>query len=253
MWTVHARDGSTGKEVARAELRAGSLRIGRHSDNDLQLPSASVSRKHARIELRDDGRTELHDEGSANGCSVDGDPVHAPVRLSAESVIRIGIYILSLKPLEATISPMDAPEPLPPAASIPKAQKTLSDLLEHQIGAIQSHRSTQADQAKEKREAFEAGWKEVLEAARDLRGRFQGDARVPYFFINRDQTEIVARVIGNGGSGTLTMSVARTGEGATVADPIRAWFRVMGEDPVSYTEPEKAMSDFVKKLAARLA
>jgi len=44
--------------------------IGRTPDNDISLDVREVSRKHARIELRDDGSFVLLDLGSGNGTFV---------------------------------------------------------------------------------------------------------------------------------------------------------------------------------------
>lgn len=253
MWTVTAREAQSGAPVASAELRQGSLRIGRNAHCELHLPSPTVSRQHARIHLRDDGRTELIDEGSANGCSVDGQRVVDPVVLSAGSVIEIGVYLLSLEPLAAEISPGAPVQDEPAAATARSAAASLTDLLEHQIGAIQSHRSTLADKERLQREAFEAGWTSVLEAAQVMRMRFADDPRVPYFFINREQTEIVARVAAAKGGPTVTLSLSRTVPGESTADGQRAWFRVLGEEPTGYKEPDKAMEELVRRLASRLA
>ena len=70
MWRISALD-RDGREVGRSELVAGELTIGRDSDRQLILPSASVSRRHARVYL-DGGQPCIVDEGSANGVIVDG-------------------------------------------------------------------------------------------------------------------------------------------------------------------------------------
>lgn len=53
------------------DLGGNELRIGRHSDNDMVLPSKTVSQQHARIILQGD-RHAIEDSGSTNGVYVNG-------------------------------------------------------------------------------------------------------------------------------------------------------------------------------------
>ena len=128
MWTLIARD-AEGKEVARAELTDKPLTIGRGKDCGLTLPSGSVSRKHARIELRN-GKPFMFDEGSANGSMVDGRRVVAPVELNNNSVIELTPFKLAVEgppdddAEEKTVMikrPLPPPRPVapPPAAAPP--------------------------------------------------------------------------------------------------------------------------------------
>ncbi len=87
MWTIIVRE-PQGSEIARAELKEGVLVLGRGKDCGLMLPSSAVSRKHARLEQRGE-RLFLFDEGSANGCIVDGRRVVAPVEVTPRSAIQI--------------------------------------------------------------------------------------------------------------------------------------------------------------------
>lgn len=78
--------------VFKAGSRAGEavrldrprLTIGRVADNDLPLADPKVSRHHAVIERRDDGRLTVRDLGSHNGTYVDG------LRLSGAHVLTGG-------------------------------------------------------------------------------------------------------------------------------------------------------------------
>ena len=63
MWRISALD-RDGREVGRSELVAGELTIGRDSDRQLILPSASVSRRHAKLYV-EGGQPCIIDEGSA--------------------------------------------------------------------------------------------------------------------------------------------------------------------------------------------
>lgn len=79
--------------VERLKLPAGgSVSIGRSSENDIILPSLSVSRAHAKLEVAN-GRVLLSDLGSANGTYVNG--AHCGERaLEPEDIVRIGPYKL---------------------------------------------------------------------------------------------------------------------------------------------------------------
>ncbi|MEV6208001.1 FHA domain-containing protein [Kitasatospora sp. NPDC051914] len=56
-------------------LPAKVVRIGRAPDNDLVVGDLSVSRRHAELRARPDGRFEIADVGSHNGTYLNGQPV----------------------------------------------------------------------------------------------------------------------------------------------------------------------------------
>lgn len=61
-----------GEPAERIDIRANSVRIGRHSSNDIVLPDSSVHRHHGILALNSRARFELKDLGGANGCRVNG-------------------------------------------------------------------------------------------------------------------------------------------------------------------------------------
>ncbi len=63
--------------------------VGRSPSADLRLDDPSVSRLHARIEMRDDG-VYVEDLGSRNGTTVDGEAVTAPRRLEVDEEVGVG-------------------------------------------------------------------------------------------------------------------------------------------------------------------
>ncbi|MFJ9521771.1 FHA domain-containing protein [Kitasatospora sp. NPDC101801] len=76
-------------------LPAKVTRIGRSEDNDLVLADLSVSRHHAELRVRPDGRYEITDLDSHNGTYLNGSPVHtAPV--GADDLVGIGHSMLCL-------------------------------------------------------------------------------------------------------------------------------------------------------------
>jgi hypothetical protein len=141
MWTIIVRD-PQGAEVARTELKENVLVLGRGKDCGLVLPSGSVSRKHARFELRGD-KLFFFDEGSANGSIVDGRRVVAPVEVTSRSAIEITPFRIAVEggedEEEKTVMlkrpPAGVPPPSPPPRSAPPpprpaapAEPSLSDL-----------------------------------------------------------------------------------------------------------------------------
>ena len=75
-------------------LRFGRrILVGRSPSADLKLDDPSVSRLHARIEMRDDG-VYVEDLGSRNGTTVDGHAVTAPQRLEPDEEVGVGAAAL---------------------------------------------------------------------------------------------------------------------------------------------------------------
>src|SRR6478736_7541721 len=97
MWRISALD-RDGREVGRFELVAGELTIGRDADRQLVLPSASVSRRHARVYL-EGGQPCIVDEGSANGVIVDGVRITQPTYIHAGSRIDVAEFRVTLEAL----------------------------------------------------------------------------------------------------------------------------------------------------------
>lgn len=118
MWRVSALD-RDGREVGRFELVAGEITIGRDSDRQLILPSASVSRRHARVYL-DGGQPCIVDEGSANGVLVDGVRITQPTYIGAQTRIDVAEFRIALEPMGAIpdLGAETAP-PLPPQLADP--------------------------------------------------------------------------------------------------------------------------------------
>ena len=63
--------------------------VGRSPTADLRLEDPSVSRLHARIEIRDEG-VYIEDLGSRNGTMVEGTRVDGPRALNVDDEIAIG-------------------------------------------------------------------------------------------------------------------------------------------------------------------
>jgi DNA-binding NtrC family response regulator len=84
-------------------LARGALELGRRDAGAGRLADGRVSRRHARIELRD-GRWIATDLGSQNGTFVDGEPAVAHAPTPVQRVLRIGDSLLvpcdDVRPIE---------------------------------------------------------------------------------------------------------------------------------------------------------
>src|SRR5260370_38146486 len=132
MWRISALD-RDGREVGRTELVAGELTIGRDSDRQLILPSASVSRRHAKLYV-DGGQPCIVDEGSANGVIVDGVRITQPTDINAATRIDLAEFRLALEPLMPAGEPMIPGPPLEPMSgnvgAVPPLSPTMRLLAE---------------------------------------------------------------------------------------------------------------------------
>jgi pSer/pThr/pTyr-binding forkhead associated (FHA) protein len=107
MWRVSALD-REGKEVGHFDLAAGELTIGRDTDRQLILPSASVSRKHARL-VMNSGQPVIVDEGSSNGVVVDGVRISAPTPVGPLSRIDLAEFRLTVVNMDQGAAAAPAP------------------------------------------------------------------------------------------------------------------------------------------------
>lgn len=76
----------------RATTLGELTRIGRAANSDLLIEDSSVSRRHALIQRQSDGNHVLTDLGSANGTTVNDEPINLPVVLRDGDRIGISRY-----------------------------------------------------------------------------------------------------------------------------------------------------------------
>jgi uncharacterized protein (TIGR02996 family) len=79
------------------ELRANEITFGRVQGNDIVLPRGNISKRHARLVLRDD-KYILVDLKSTNGTYVNGRKITSPIVLKAEDKIHIGDFSIVIDP-----------------------------------------------------------------------------------------------------------------------------------------------------------
>ena len=98
---AHVSDHSTfvvatkaGQAVARVELGATPLSIGRDASQAIVLADTEVSRRHARITMSG-AQIVVEDLGSTNGSFLNGQRLAAPAVWKEGSVLRIGSHVLN--------------------------------------------------------------------------------------------------------------------------------------------------------------
>jgi len=112
MWRVSALD-RDGREIGHLELAGGELTIGRDSDRALILPSASVSRRHAKI-VFDNGQPCIVDEGSSNGVLINGVRITGPTQIGPATRIDVAEFRIAIEPvLSSGSAPVIDPGPGP--------------------------------------------------------------------------------------------------------------------------------------------
>jgi len=87
--------GSYRQPTTVRRLPERTIRIGRALENDLVVDDLSVSRVHAELRSRPDGRYEIEDLGSHNGTFLNGQPVLNAV-VGADDLIGIGHSVFCL-------------------------------------------------------------------------------------------------------------------------------------------------------------
>lgn len=92
--------------------------IGRESDLDVVLQEDMVSRKHAKIVVRD-GEIQISDLGSTNGTFVNGQKVKR-ARIAEGDRVLVGTSLMKVVRAEATV---EQPTPLPHATRRPAAMQ----------------------------------------------------------------------------------------------------------------------------------
>ena len=87
---------SGGIPGAMLRLFPGGTKLGRASDNNVQLPDSSVSRRHALLKVDSDGKARLTDLGSTNGTFVNGRrvPMRTTIVLQDGDRLRFGSNVL---------------------------------------------------------------------------------------------------------------------------------------------------------------
>jgi len=100
-WELRVKHGD--ERVRRFRLLGGTVSIGRSTDCDVVLPSASVSRQHAKLEAHN-SMFSITDLGSRNGVEVNGVRIEqqSPEAISPGDHILVADYVLMI--MEADVN-----------------------------------------------------------------------------------------------------------------------------------------------------
>ncbi|MCA9580454.1 MAG: Flp pilus assembly complex ATPase component TadA [Myxococcales bacterium] len=96
--------------------------IGRVQGNDIILPKGNVSKRHARIVLKD-GRFIVVDLKSTNGTYVNGRKITSPLVVKSGDKVYVGDFILTLEESQNAQEPVDAPDDALGATGNPAAME----------------------------------------------------------------------------------------------------------------------------------
>jgi pSer/pThr/pTyr-binding forkhead associated (FHA) protein len=95
MWKLTIQDDQGSKPVVVHFVR-DEYTIGRDEGNAVRLTERNISRHHANL-ARHGGEWRLHDQGSYNGCYVNGARVGEPQPLQHGDLIQLGDYRLTIE------------------------------------------------------------------------------------------------------------------------------------------------------------
>jgi pSer/pThr/pTyr-binding forkhead associated (FHA) protein len=82
-------------DAGRVSLFDGDNFLGRGADDVIELPSSTVSRRHAAVRFA--GEAWIEDLGSKNGTFLRDAPVTQPVQLADGDSIRLGSLLLTFR------------------------------------------------------------------------------------------------------------------------------------------------------------
>lgn len=261
MWVIDVKE-IRGSYQFRRNLFGGLLRIGRDRDCDIQLASASVSRQHAQIEVRD-GKLFFRDLESFNGSTVNGRKARGEMPVSLRSVIEIGGFRLTIEPdpekdtpARFTMHPDDEPATLPmDAVDLPSEWTAASALLAKQIRGIRSHRDGSRQQLDSERVHCDQEWTRMLTAARHLESELHGHPKVQHYTFSKDSEQLTVKIVDPGKNGGFAYFILSRRDPDTQHPHPHGLIalREFGERDCYYREPKDALNELVKRLATRLA
>lgn len=135
----------------------------------------------------------------------------------------------------------------------PQLAAVVGSLLDQQIKGIRSQREDYQETLRVRREQFEQAWREAVVAARELKARVGGDARVLYYVVSRDESEVTVKLKENSSRGFCNLTISRRHPlKETTAEGV-VWFAETGDDARAYSNPKDLIEDFVRAIAAKLA
>src|SRR4030095_4330450 len=93
MFTIHIQE--KGGEQRRMVFNKPEVTIGRVQGNDIVLPKGNVSKRHARVVLKD-GKMIVVDLKSTNGTYASGSKLTSPMVVRDDDKVYIGDFMIGL-------------------------------------------------------------------------------------------------------------------------------------------------------------
>ena len=129
--------------------------------------------------------------------------------------------------------------------------KDVLDQLDQTINAIESHRDWRAQKRAEEARALDEAWDEVLAAAHKLRSKLQGNPKLRYFSIARDNSQVAISFHARGASANLLSLYRQHPEGKFPATQA-IWCREPGRDDSRFDNGADAVEKMVRHCAGNL-
>lgn len=210
-----------GQEPMAFALRQERVAVGRDAGNDIRLPEAAVSARHAVVITRA-GISTVHDLNSSNGTWINGQRVESQA-LAHGDVVQFGRLAMNFvdeanaaatrqpsrrgsTQREATVTIGKPPMPMPEYTSTgafrarnvapPQAAPDSPELaeLDRLMGAIRTYRDSEQKLSEKKREEILQEWTKVMGYCNALKTRLSSEPRVRYFEISDRRNEVIIRI-----------------------------------------------------------
>lgn len=132
------------------------------------------------------------------------------------------------------------------------SDKDILEQLDSTINAIEEHRDWRSRQRAEEDARLEAAWKELLDAAKQLRSKLKDNPKLRYFSISRDGLEVAISFRSHAASSNLMTFYRHHPEGKfTTTQAI--WCREPGRDERRFQAAADAIQHMVRHCAGNLA
>lgn len=266
-----------GQQPMAFAIRQERVAVGRDAGNDIRLPEAAVSARHAVIITRA-GVTTVHDLNSSNGTWINGQRIESQ-QLRHGDVVQFGRLAMNFvdesdsasrpsarvgstqRNATVTLSGGQRPAmPNPsatsafhaPAPQLPPGAPDLSEL-DRLLGSIRGYRSDEQQQSNQKREEMLLEWKKVMDYCTALKAKLSSEARVRYFEVSERRNEVVVRVEKVPGQPTqlVMLTWGHIEQKERMSDGI--WLRQPGQADKRYEKCAETTRDLVTTLAHLLA
>lgn len=172
----------------------GACSIGRAPSNAVVLADERVSRRHAMIQVQEQGEAWLVDLGSSNGTYLDGRRVAEPTRLADRDRIEVGPFCLVFR--QSASGGGGATVVVPDQPTIPDLRRATCWLLVADIvGSTQLAQSLPAEQVSALTGDWLAECKQIVTEAEGSIDKYLGDGFFAYWHDGPERPATIARVL----------------------------------------------------------